>query len=318
MPDAAQCVAPTQARRHYLNVNCATNVRKHLIVTIPTASATLCDDELSGYLQVIKDVFFQRNWEITWVAGTSIVASTGNAYHIAIKNTNAHKSTVKSRLLAALSRHRSSKLPAQAHGATSTDAARLLEGMLSPVTVKCRNGEGPLAQHLFPAPSDNDGTVVSVVTRGIDAQKLRNMAHVVRQHRRKRGRAKRGEGGVEGGVAKRPKKSSQLSTCSTPTLIPPLLFEEEPMLVPAGAFQRLQQKFSPVTSFTSNDAPIDEQDLDYSVRSAIVMGAHDEAELGMDLDMATFDDLMQLNVLDEDVAVPLSYSGATAPALYAH
>merc|ERR1711924_382744 len=128
---------------------------------------------------------------------------------------------------------------------------------------------------------------------------------LVRQHRRKRGRAKRGEGGV----AKRPKKSSQLSTCSTPTLIPPLLFGEKPMLVPAGAFQRLQQQFSPVTSFTSNDAPIDEQDLDYSVRSAIVMGAHDEAELGMDLDMATFDDLMQLNVLDDD---------ATAPALYAH
>jgi len=232
------------------------------------------------------------------------VASTGNAYHIAIKNINAHKSTVKSRLFAALSRHRSSKLPAQ----------RLLEGMLSPVTVKCRNGEGPLAQHLFPAPSDNDGTVVSVVTRGIDAQNLRNMAHFVRQHRRKR--AKRGEGGVEGGGAKRPKKSSQLSTCSMPTLIPPLLFEEKPMLVPAGAFQRLQQQFSPVTSFTSNDAPIDEQDLDYSVRSAIVMGAHDEAELGMDLDMATFDDLMQLNVLDEDVAVPLSI--ATAPAMYAH
>merc|ERR1711924_315030 len=78
---------------------------------------------------------------------------------------------------------------------------------------------------------------------------------------------------------------------------------EKPMLVPAGAFQRLQQQFSPVTSFTSNDAPIDEQDLDYSVRSAIVMGVHDEAELGMDLDMPTFDDLMQLNVLDEDVAV---------------
>ena len=70
MPDAAQCAAPTQARRHYLNVNCATNVRKHLIVTIPTASATLCDDELSDNLaenHYLIAVLRSNCWVGTWI-----------------------------------------------------------------------------------------------------------------------------------------------------------------------------------------------------------------------------------------------------------
>jgi hypothetical protein len=62
---------PTNARKHYLDVNCASNYRKHLIVSIPTASA-LSDYELSSYISVVKNVFWQRDWTITWVAGSSV------------------------------------------------------------------------------------------------------------------------------------------------------------------------------------------------------------------------------------------------------
>lgn len=176
---------PTNARKHYLDVNCASNYRKHLIVSIPTASA-LSDYELSSYISVVKNVFWQRDWTITWVAGSSVTIGSEKVYQLAVKNTNAHKSTVKKRLMAALSlRRQELHLDERKH---SSEKPIPVESLL-PIMVKCRNGEGPLAQHLFPSTADTD--VNGVVVEGIQSDKLRTMAQIVRQHRKTRGGAKK-------------------------------------------------------------------------------------------------------------------------------
>jgi len=54
-------------------------------------------------------------------------------------------------------------------------------------TIQCRNGEGALAQHIFPK---TDGAVVRyLAVNGIERTKLKDMSCAVRQHRKQSGKA---------------------------------------------------------------------------------------------------------------------------------
>jgi len=210
---------PTNARKHYLDVNCASNFRKHLIVSIPTISA-LSDHELSSYISVVKGVFWKRDWTITWVAGSSITMKDGeSSYHLAIKNENAHKSTVKKRLLAALTLHRQELFLKECTASDGEMPSLPAEPVVRqpemlPVMVRCRNGEGPLAQHLYP--SSNGANVHGVVVEGIKRDKLRTMAQIVRQHRKKRGTGSTSQ------------KKNEVQSCKRQR-VSPRMFDEKPL-----------------------------------------------------------------------------------------
>jgi hypothetical protein len=53
------------------------------------------------------------------------------------------------------------------------------------VKIQCRNGEGPLAQHLFP--QSPNICINTVVVEGIEYNKLKDIADTVRQHRKRKG-----------------------------------------------------------------------------------------------------------------------------------
>ena len=66
-----------------------------------------------------------------------------------------------------------------------TILCKLLPAPALAIKIQCRNGEGPLAQHLFP--QSPGVSVSSVQVDGIPDSKLREMADAVRQHRKKKG-----------------------------------------------------------------------------------------------------------------------------------
>jgi hypothetical protein len=147
-----------------------------MIATVPFVFplASPLDETIASYLDVVKRVFAENCWTIIWVACSVVEYHQGRyACHIAIKNANAHKSTVKTKLVTGLLEHRRNLLPAQieALGAGSSHQP--------PIVVSCRNGEGPLAKHLFPSMK-----VTYVVGDGVDTIRLRSIARAVCQHRR--------------------------------------------------------------------------------------------------------------------------------------